>query len=122
MSRIKELEARRRELIRRCDAQRAELGARLGDLNPLALLRRGPGRGIGRHPLAWAAALAALLMLGRTRQVLTFTLWLRSALSLAGRVAQLVRLVSELRGSRASAEAGTATTTPVAPEALTPRA
>jgi hypothetical protein len=101
--RIKELQARRRVLLARCEEQRAELGARFADLNPLTLLRAGTGAGRGalQQPIAWAAALAALLFFGRTRKVLAVTLWLRSALSIAGRAAQLVRLVSQMRGARA---------------------
>lgn len=92
MNRLKELEARRRALLERCDAQRAELGARLADLAPFGV------RGVLRNPLTWMAAVAGMLFLGRTRQVLTFTLWLRSALSIAGRAARLVRTLSQLRG------------------------
>ena len=107
MSRVKQLEARRRVLIARCAAQRVELAERLAELNPLTLLL-GVGASHGRpglrHPLAWAAALAGLLFLGRTREVLTFVLWARSALSLAGRIAQLVRLVTDLRAPRAGRE------------------
>ena len=102
MSRMEQLEARRRALIRRCDAQREELAARLAQLNPLPGRRLADGSpGRLRHPLAWAAALAGLLFLGRTREVLTFVLWIRSALALAGRAAQLVRLLTQLRAPRA---------------------
>lgn len=83
-------------LLARCDAQRAELGARLAELTSFG------ARGTLRQPLTWIAALAALLLFGRTRKIVTFTLWLRSALSIAGRAAQLVRAVSEARGPRAS--------------------
>jgi hypothetical protein len=119
MSRLKQLEARRRVLIARCEAQRAQLGARLAALDPLALLRgtgAAPGAARLRHPLAWAAALAALLLLGRTRELLTLVLWVRSALSLAGRAAHLVRLITQLRASRAArAAAGTAAAAGPAP-------
>ncbi|HLY51929.1 MAG TPA: hypothetical protein VKQ31_02865 [Steroidobacteraceae bacterium] len=102
MRRIKELEARRRVLLALCEVQRAQLDARVADLNPLALLRGAAGAVRGPlRPLAWVAVVAGLLFLGRTRKVLTFTLWLRSALSIAGRAAQLVRVVSQLRGPRA---------------------
>ena len=104
MSRMKQLEARRRALLRRCEAQREELAARLAQLSPAALLRGfadGPDAARLRHPFAWAAALAGLLLLGRTREVLTFVLWVRSAVALAGRAAQLVRLLTQLRASRA---------------------
>ncbi len=96
MSRLRQLEARRRVLLGRCDEQREELAARLAALSPAAVLR---GTGIPelRHPLTWLTALAAMLYFGRTRKVLTVVLWLRAALTLARRAARLVRLVSELR-------------------------
>ena len=103
MSRLKQLEARRRVLVRRCDEQRDELAARLAQLSPASMLRASVGgsdAGKLRHPLAWAAALAGLLFLGRTREVLTFVLWIRSALALAGRAAHLVRLLTQLRTPR----------------------
>jgi hypothetical protein len=103
MSRLKDLEARRQALLRRADEQRDELASRLAQLSPATVLR-GAVDGTGlrelRHPLAWAAALAGFLFLGRTREVLTFVLWIRSALALAGRAAQLVRLLTQLRAPR----------------------
>jgi hypothetical protein len=105
MNRLKQLEARRRVLLERCDEQREELAAQLKKLDPTTVLRGAGGIGgaiVGlRHPLAWAAALAGLLFLGRTREVLTFVLWVRSALSLAGRAAHLVRALLQLRAQRA---------------------
>jgi hypothetical protein len=103
MSRLKDLEARRRVLMRRCDEQRDELAARLAQVTPGALLRNtleGSTLGKLRHPLAWAAALGGMLLLGRTRELLTFVLWVRSALALAGRAAHLVRLFGQLRAPR----------------------
>jgi len=38
MSRLKQLEARRRVLLERCDTQREELAARLDALSPATLL------------------------------------------------------------------------------------
>jgi len=104
MSRLKELEARRRRLLRRCDQQRDELAARLAQLTPAVVLRgAADAAGIGqiRHPLAWAAALAGMLFFGRTREVVTFVLWVRSAVSLAARAARLARLVGQLRAPHA---------------------
>ena len=104
MSRLQQLEARRRMLLRRCEAQRDELAARLAQLTPGAVLRgAADAAGIAplRHPLAWAAALAAMLFFGRTREVLTFVMWVRSALALAGRAARLARLIGQLRAPRA---------------------
>jgi hypothetical protein len=104
MSRLRQLEARRQALLRRAAEQRDELAARLAQLTPGAMLRGSGDRSAIRelrHPLAWAAALAGLLFLGRTREVLTFVLWIRSALALAGRAAHLVRLLTRLRAPRA---------------------
>jgi hypothetical protein len=104
MRRLQELEARRRALLERSAEQRGELAARLAELSPGAVLR-GPagGAATGRlsHPLAWAAALAGMLLLGRTRELLTFILWIRSALALARRAAHLVRVLTQLRAPRA---------------------
>lgn len=99
MSRVKQLEARRRVLLARCNEQREELATRLAALSPAAVLR---GTAIPelRHPLAWVAALAAMLYLGRTRKVLTVMLWMRAALAFASRATRLLRLVSELRAPR----------------------
>jgi hypothetical protein len=108
MSRLKQLEARRHVLLARCDEQRDELAVRLKELDPVTVLR---GAGAGgalaglRHPLAWAAALAGLLLIGRTRQVLTFILWVRAALGVAGRAAHLVRTLMQLRAPRAGRRA-----------------
>jgi hypothetical protein len=100
MSRLKQLEARRQVLLGRCEEQREELAARLAQLSPAALLH---GSGITRlgHPLAWAAALAAMLFFGRTRKVLTAVLWMRSVLAFARRASQLVRLLTQARAPRA---------------------
>jgi hypothetical protein len=96
MSRLKLLEARRRALLARCDAQREELAARLAQLNPGTVLQGSP-LGQLRHPLAWGAALAAMLLLRRTREVVTFILWTRTALTLAARAVSLVRVLTQPR-------------------------
>ena len=49
------------------------------------------------HALAWAAALVGMLLLRRTREVLTFITWARLALTLAGRVASILRLLTQPR-------------------------
>lgn len=99
MSRLKQLRARRRVLVERCDEQREELAARLAALSPAALLQ---GSGIARlgHPLAWAA-LAAMLLFGRTRKALTAVLWVRSVLTFAKRATHLMRLLAQARTARA---------------------
>jgi hypothetical protein len=98
MSRLKQLQERRRVLLERCDEQREELAARLAQLSPTALLQ---GSGIAglRHPLAWAV-LAALLLFGRTRRALTAFLWVRSVLAFAKRATHLMRLLAQARRAR----------------------
>jgi len=95
MSRLKQLEARRRLLVRRCDEQREELATRFGQLSPTSMLEDTGLIGLG-HPFAWAA-LAAMLYFGRTRKVLTAVLWMRSLLAFARRAKQLMRLLTQAR-------------------------
>lgn len=105
MNRMPELVARRRALLARCEAQRIDLAQRLAALHGAA----GPGAyALGdaarraRHPLAWVAALAGLTALGRTRDVLTLLVWIRGALSIASRAAQVLGLISQLRARRSA--------------------
>lgn len=110
MSRTADLEARRRALLMRCEAQRAELSQRMAQLraSPRSwFASAGPGDSKNtssllrtRHPIAWLAALAGLVLFGRTREVLTGIVWARSALSLVGRVTEVVTLATALRRSR----------------------
>lgn len=100
MSRLRQLEKRRRELLRQCDAQREELAGRLAQLSPGTVLNNSALSHL-RHPLAWGAALAGMLLLRRTREVLTFITWARMALMLAGRVASLLRLLTQPRAESA---------------------
>jgi hypothetical protein len=101
VSRLRELEERRSVLLERCERQRAELAERVtalqagGFLGAHALPRL-------RQPLAWAAALAGLMLLGRAREALTLVVWVRTALSLASRATQLLRVIAQLRESRAA--------------------
>lgn len=113
MSRRAELEARRRVLLERCTAQRSDLAQRFANL-------RGVGRGLAglgaagegerpaRHPLAWIATLAALSFFGRTRDVLTVLAWVRTALSIASRAAQVLGMVGEVRARRTARRAARA--------------
>jgi len=96
MTRLRQLEKRRRELLRQCEAQREELAGRLAQLNPGTVLQ-GSALSHLRHPLAWAAALVGVLLLRRTREVLTFITWARLAVTLAGRVASILRLLTQPR-------------------------
>jgi hypothetical protein len=109
MRRAGELEARRQELLARCEVQRAELAARVAEL------RQGPfrwSRSVAaavqiagatpavRHPLAWVTAVVSLMLLGRTREVLTFLLWARSLLALLARATEVLSLIGSLRRTR----------------------
>jgi len=109
MKRMAELETRRRALLARCEAQRAELSWRLAQLSPRRWTQawagglQGNGAGArtqGRHPLAWAVAAAALLLLRRPREALTMLARARGALSLITRAAQVLSFVGGLRRRR----------------------
>jgi hypothetical protein len=107
MKRLSELEARRRELLARCEAQRAELSGRFGQLGPRRWAQAVAGsaaagaigalRSQRRHPLAWVVAVAALLLLRRPRDALSLLVRARGALAL---VAQVTSLLGRLRRKR----------------------
>jgi hypothetical protein len=105
MSRRADLEARRQALLARCDQQRLELSrqaALLRSAGVLGLPSLGgtTARSSGdawHHPLAWLIAIAGMLLLGRTREVLKILVWARTALGVAARVAQVVRFFVSLR-------------------------
>jgi hypothetical protein len=107
VSRLEELQARRRLLLLECEVQRSELSERIGELkaSPLSraageLLSRG-GDGLPLlKPLTWAAALAGLLLLRRPRQVLTLLGWARTAVTFGSRAAMALRLIEQLRSRR----------------------
>ena len=100
-----ELEARRRALIGRCEAQRADLERRLAAARrgPLGWLRAGVSASTGagtrgvRHPIAWTVAVVGVLLLGRPRQVVAALAWTRSALTLLARANQVLSVISALR-------------------------
>lgn len=108
MSRRSDLETRRQVLLLRCDQQRAELSrhfAQVRSAGVLGLPSLGgasgrAGVGLAHHPLAWLIAIAGLLFLGRTREVLKVLVWARTALAVASRVAQIVRFVGGMRAAR----------------------
>jgi hypothetical protein len=99
MMRRTELEARRLALLARCEAQRAEIAARIRQLSPRGWARAAASAAAGggrarRHPLAWLIAVAgvlllrnprsAMMLLGRTRWVLTWVTRAVEVLSLLG--------------------------------------
>jgi hypothetical protein len=110
VTRMRELEARRQMLLARCEAQRAELAQRMAQLHrqsrPATLAAGGGVGGMtspSRHPLVWIGALSALMLLGRTREVLKLLVWARTALAVASRTAQMLRTVRDLRRRRSAA-------------------
>jgi len=102
MSRLKQLTRRRELLLEQCEAQRLDLAARLARLHapregrPLGLERL-RGAAPARHPLAWVAALAGLTLLGRSRDVITVLVWLRTALAVMTRAAHVLRVITQMR-------------------------
>jgi hypothetical protein len=109
VSRRAGLEARRQVLLLRSDQQRVEMTRRLAQLRSAGVLGlprlgatgAGAGRDARHHPLAWMIAIAGLLLLGRTREVLKILVWAQTALAVASRVTQVVRFVASLRPPRA---------------------
>jgi hypothetical protein len=109
VSRMTQLEARRRILIARCELQRAELALRVGEVKnePLgrvlsaALGSGGGGRAPLKHPLTWALAIAGLLLLRRPRQILSVLGLARSAVSFAAKASVALRLFGQLRSTLA---------------------
>jgi hypothetical protein len=110
VKRLSELEARRRELLTRCEAQRAELSWRFAQLGPRRWAQAVAGsaaagavgalRSQSRHPLAWVVAVAALLLLRRPREALSLLVRAGGALAFAARATQVLRLVRGLRRRR----------------------
>ena len=117
MTRMVELQARRRRLLADCELQRDELAARLGTLrqSPLsraaaALLSPAAAEGGGAlpvgKPLALAAALASVVLLRRPRQLFTVIALARQALRYGARAAFMLRLFDQVRGRLAGARRG----------------
>jgi hypothetical protein len=111
VSRLTELQARRRRLLARCERQRVELAERVEELKggPVARALGGVLSGTGRgtslvRPLAWAAALAGVLLLRRPRQLLMLFELTRTAISFGSRAAVLLRVFDQLRSRRSARE------------------
>lgn len=103
MSRIDDLEARRRALLVRCDEQRAELAYRLEQFRPSAQVanwtHKAPGLA-ANHPLAWIAALAGLTTLFRPKRILRWMTLATGLVSILSRATALLKLFSTLRSLR----------------------
>jgi hypothetical protein len=108
MSRLRQLEARRRRLLAQCERQRVDLAERVDELkdSPVGrvvggVLSRRAGRGVSLvRPLAWTAALGGLLLLRRPRQLLMLLGLARTAVSFGSRAAVILRLLDQLRSRR----------------------
>ncbi len=99
-ARIDALEARRLELLAKCEQQRLEIAYRVAQIKPSAQLtawtRRGKGE--GKFPIALVAAAAGiLLMLRRQRRFLSGVGWATGVLALATRATTLLRVIAQLR-------------------------
>lgn len=106
MRRLHELEARRRNLIARCEQQRLEIAYRLAELSPTAqlskLTRRAP-TSAASHPLRWLVSLATLLIMVRERRVFGWIGKVSAGVALLSRASQIVRLLRQIRSSRGEA-------------------
>ncbi|MGB6488991.1 MAG: hypothetical protein WBE91_19100 [Steroidobacteraceae bacterium] len=106
MRRLHDLEARRRNLIARCEQQRLEIAYRLAELSPTAqlsqLTRRAPGSAAS-HPFRWLVSLATLLIMVRERRVFGWIGKVSAGVALLSRASQIVRLLRQIRSSRGEA-------------------
>ena len=103
MSRIQELEERRRALLQKCDEQRAELAYRLEQIRPSAQIasftQRAPSMAMN-HPLAWVAALAGIVTLLRPKRLLSWLTLATGVVSIMSRATQLLKVFVALRSLR----------------------
>lgn len=103
MSRIQELEERRRALLARCEEQRAEIAYRLERIRPAAQVasfaQRAPGMA-ANHPLAWVAAVAGVVTLLRPKRLLSWLTFATGAVSILSRATQLLKVFVALRSLR----------------------
>ena len=103
MSRIQELEERRRALLLKCEEQRAELAYRLEQIRPAAqiagLTERAPSMALN-HPLAWVAAAAGIVTLLRPKRLLSWLTFATGAVSLLSRATRLLKVFVALRSLR----------------------
>jgi hypothetical protein len=100
MRRLHELEARRLNLIARCEQQRLEIAYRIAELSPAAQLsnwtRRAP-TSAATHPLKWLVSLATLLFMMRERRVVGWIGKLSAGVALISRATAIVRLLRQMR-------------------------
>ena len=100
-SRLEALEARRQQLLGKCEEQRLELAYRVTQIKPSAQLTawgRKSGKAAGKNPLPWIAAIAGLLwMFRRRRRALSGVGWITGVLALATRAGTVLRVIAQLR-------------------------
>ncbi len=100
---MKDLEERRRMLLARCDAQRAEVAYRLEQMRPRAQLanlsHRAPEMAMN-HPLAWVAALAGIITLLKPKRLLSWLTFATGAVSILSRATQLLKVFAAIRSLR----------------------
>lgn len=103
MSRMQELEERRRALLLRCEEQRAELAYRLEQIRPSAQIanftQRAPAMAMN-HPLAWLAAVAGVVTLLRPKRLLSWLTFATGAVSILSRATHLLKVFMALRSLR----------------------
>ena len=103
MSRVRELEEKRRALLAKCEEQRAELTYRLEQLRPSAQLanlsERAPAMALN-HPMAWVAALAGMITLLRPKRMLSWLTFATGAMSILSRATALWKVFQSLRSLR----------------------
>lgn len=100
MRRLQDLEARRRNLIARCEQQRLEIAYRIAELSPAAQLsqftRRAP-TSAASHPFAWLVSLATLLVMMRERRLVGWIGKVSAGMALLSRASAIVRLLRQIR-------------------------
>lgn len=106
MRRLHDLEARRRNLIARCERQRLEIAYRIAELSPMAqlsqLTRRAP-TSAASHPFAWLVSLATLLIMVRERRVFGWIGKVSAGVALLSRANAIVKLLRQIRSVRGEA-------------------
>lgn len=100
---MKDLEERRRMLLARCEAQRAEVAYRLEQMRPRAQLanlsQKAPGMAMN-HPLAWVAAVAGIVTLLKPKRLLSWLTLATGAVSILSRATQLLKVFVAIRSLR----------------------
>lgn len=106
MRRLHELEARRLNLIARCEQQRLEIAYRIAELSPAAQLsnwtRRAP-TSAATHPFKWLLSLATLLIMMRERRLVGWIGKVSAGVALLSRASAIVRLLRQIRSMNGAA-------------------